>query len=310
MKRLFLAVTAVAFLLALFAPAALAAEPIRDGERVLVAVNRSVDIPAGDEMDTLVVVDGNARISGSIRTIVIAGGAATLSGATAETLVVLNGTADLQAGTTITGEVRTLDASVTQAVGATVRGSVRSLDTDLAALALLFVPAFILLFLGLGFVAVAAALLVAAFGSRQVRDLEALIRREPGQVLVTGIVATIAIPVLSVLLMVTIVGAPLGFALLFLLMPAIAFFAWIVAAIWVGDWVVERWRGQSEAGRPYRAAIVGVVVLAIAGLFPFVSAIATLFGLGALLLTAGRMLRGGPRPIGDAGSTLPAPSIG
>jgi hypothetical protein len=309
-KRLFLAVTAVALHQPQFAPAAKAPQPIRGTHHVLVAVKPSVDIAAGDQLDTLVVVDGNAHVSGHVKTIFIASGTATLTGATADTLVVMNGTADLGAGTTITGDVRTFDGTVTQAVSATVGGSVRTLDTDFAALAVVLVPAFILLFIGLGIVGLAAALLVAAFGSRQVRDVEALIRREPGQVLVTGLVASIAIPVLSVLLMITIVGAPLGFALLFVLMPAILFLAWIVAAILVGDWIVAQWRGQPESGRPYRAALIGVVVLAIAGLVPFVSAIATLFGLGALLLAGGRMLRGGPRAIGAPDAATPAPSFG
>lgn len=310
MRRISMIGAAVALLLTLFAPAALAAGPYPDHGQVLMSFNNPVDVPAGEHLDALVVVGADARVSGDVRSIVIAGGTATLSGATTQSLVVVGGTADLQSGTTVSGDVRTVGGSVTQQPGSTIGGSVTSLDADLAALGFLLFPFFILLFLGIGLAAVGVALLVAAFGSRQVRAVESVIDREPLLALVTGIVANVLLPLVAVLLMVSVIGAPIGFALLFVLWPAVAILGWIVAAIWVGDWVVERWRGEPDAGRPYRAAIVGVVVLAIAGLFPFVSAIATLFGLGALLLTAGRMLRGGPRPIGDAGSTLPAPSIG
>lgn len=308
MKRLFFVAAAVTLLLTLFAPAAFAAEPRAGTGKVFVSVNGAVDIPAGDHLDTLVVIDGDATISGDVTTIVVANGAVTLAGATAETLVVVNGRADLQAGTTVLGDVRTLRGTVTQQPGATVRGSVRTLDADLAAVGFLLIPAFILLFLGLGLAALAAALLVAAFGARQVRAVEALIGRQPGHVLIAGIAGTVALPLLAILLIMTVVGAPIGIALLLVLLPATAFLAWIVAAIWIGDWIVARLRGNPEPDRPYLAALLGVIVLAVAGLLPFVTAIATLFGFGALLLTAWRMFRHELPPLGEADSPQPAPS--
>jgi len=312
MKRLIFVATAVALLLGLGAPAVLAADPLPRTGSVLVSVNHPVDIPAGDHLDTLVVVGGDARISGDVRTIVVVRGTATLAGATAQTLLVVNGTADLQAGTTVSGDVRTLDGVVTQGAGVVVQGSVRTLDADVAtffaAFGLLLIPVFILLFIGFGLATLAAALLVAAFGARQVRETGSLMRREPGPVLVAGVVGMIALPLLAIALIATVVGAPIGLAVLFVLLPAIAFLAWIVAAIWIGDWIVVRMRGAAEPDRPYRAAVVGVVALSVAGMLPFVTGIATLFGFGALLLTAWRMLRHEGSPIGEAGPAFAAPS--
>jgi len=310
MQRLLVIAATVAFLLGLGAPAALAAEPLRDTGRILVSVNGSVDVPAGDHLDTLVVVGGDARISGDVHSIVLVRGSATLVGATTDNLVVVNGTADLQAGTTVRGDVRTLDGSVTQQPGSTVTGSVTTLDADLAAFGLLLIPAFILLFIGFGLATIAAALFVAAFGARQVRSVEALIVRRPGHVLLAGIAGMVAFPFVAMVLIATVIGAPLGFVLLFILWPAIAFLGWIVAAIWIGDWIVARLRGTPEPDRPYLAAVIGAVVLAFAGVLPFVSAIATLFGFGALLLTAWRILRPETPPLGETGSALPAPSAG
>jgi hypothetical protein len=70
-------------------------------------------------------------------------------------------------------------------------------------------------------------------------------------------------------------------------------------------------RGSAETGQPYLAALVGVIVLAFAGLVPFVSAIATLFGYGALLLMGWRILRP-PAPAAPAGQgwAQPAPVAG
>ena len=119
------------------------------------------------------------------------------------------------------------------------------------------------------------------------------------------------LPLLAVLAMVTVVGAPIGLGALLVVLPALAFLGWIVAAIWVGDWILVRTRGSSEPGQPYAAALVGVVVLAFVGILPFVSGIATLFGFGALLLMGWRILR--PPTTGMAvgsGSPQPAPVAG
>jgi len=310
MKRLLVIAATVAFLLGVGASAALAAEPIPDAGRVLISINGPVDIPEGDHLDTLVVLGGDARISGDVDTIVVARGTATLAGATTETLVVMNGSADLLAGTTVSGDVRTLDGTVTQAAGSTIGGSVRTLDADLAAIGVLLVPLFILLFLGLGLASVAAALLVAVFAARQVRSVGSLMVQQPGQVLIAGIVGAIVLPLLAIVLMATVVGAPIGFALLFILLPALAILAWIVAAIWIGDWIVARLRGTAEPGRPYLAAVVGVIVLAVAGVLPFVSAIASLFGFGALMLAAWRTFRRGVPSVGEAASPQPATTAG
>jgi hypothetical protein len=127
-------------------------------------------------------------------------------------------------------------------------------------------------------------------------------------VLVTGILGSVLLPLISILLIVTVIGAPIGVGLLFLVLPAIAFLAWIVAAVWIGDWFVERMRGSREPERPVLAAVLGVVILAVAGILPFVGAIATLFGFGALLLDAWRMLRGTPRRWAPAPQPAPWPA--
>jgi hypothetical protein len=312
MKRLLIIAASVTMLLGLAAPAAFAADPVPRTGSVLVSVNHPVEIPAGDHLDTLVVVGGDAWVSGDVDTIVVVRGSATLAGATAGTLVVVSGSADLQAGTTLTGGVRTLDGVVTQQTGATVQGSVTTLDADLAAFfaafGLLLIPAFILLFIGFGLAMIAAALVVAALGARQVRETGSLMRREPVPVLIAGIAGSVALPLLAIALTATVVGAPIGLAVLFVLLPALAFLAWIVAAIWIGDWIVIRMRGAAEAERPYRAAVVGVVALSVAGMLPFVTGIATLLGFGALILAAWRMFRHEQSPLGETSVGLPVAS--
>ncbi len=306
------AATAAVLLLGLVVPATLAADPSGTSRSVLMAVGHDTVIPRGDHVDTLVVIRANARVDGTADTIVVVDGTATVAGTTVGSVTVFNGTADLQAGATVTGDVRTFDGTVTQAPGAIVHGSSRSMDGNVAAFAVLLIPLFILLFVGFALAGLAAALFVAAFAARQVRQAEGLISREPGTVLVAGIAGTVLLPLLAVLAMVTVVGAPIGLGALLVVLPALAFLGWIVAAIWVGDWILVRTRGSYEPGHPYAAALVGVVVLAFAGILPFVSGIATLFGYGALLLMGWRILRP-PTPgaaVERGGMPQPSPVAG
>jgi len=315
MRRLSLVATSVVILLAFFAPVALAAGPVTSTGSVVVSVNGTVDLPVGTAVNTVVVVDGDATISGDADTIVVIAGSATISGATVDELVVIDGRADLLAGTTV-GDVSTWRATVTRDPGAAIIGRTTSFETDLAALAIVLVPLMLAFTIGLAIAAIAAALVVAAFASRQVREVEALITTRPGHSLVAGIIGSIALPVIGVLLVVSVIGAPIGFALLFGILPVAGFLGWLIAAIWVGEWLLARGSGQREPGRPYRAAVVGVIVLAVASILPFVSGIATLFGFGALLLAAWRVLRPQQpelpgRPVDAAvGPMTPAPSAG
>jgi hypothetical protein len=319
MRRLFLIATSVVILLALLAPVALAAGPRavvdagRDGTdigSVLVTIDGELQVADGDRADAVLVLGGDARIGGDVDTVVVAGGTATLDGATARSLVVLGGDVDLTGGTVITGDVRTLGGSVTQAPGTVVQGTVERLDTDAAAFGLALIPLAILFFLGFALAALVTALIVAGLAARQTRELEEMIRREPGPVLLAGILGTFLLPALAVFLMVTVVGAPIGLALLLLVLPFLAFLGWIVAAIWIGDWLVGRMRGAPEGGRPYLAAFLGVIVLMIAGVLPFVSALATLFGFGALILAIWRTLRGDRPAVGTTQPMQPAPYAG
>jgi hypothetical protein len=302
------AVSMAALLIVLLAPAVLAAEPTSTTGRFVVSVAGAVDVPPGHSVDTVIVLDGDAAIGGTVQTLVIAGGTATLDGATVETLFVVDGTASLGTGTIVRGDVFTLGGTVTTAPGAVVEGAFQPLETDLAALAIVALPILAVLFLGVALAVVVLGLLVAAFGARQVRHVEALIERQPGQALVAGIAGVVLLPVLAIVLIATVIGAPVGLGLLAVGLPALAMLGWLVAAIWVGDWLVGRMRGTREAGRPYLAAVLGIIVLGVAGVLPFVSGIATLFGVGGLLLAGWRTLRPEAPPPAPAWATQAGPT--
>ena len=101
-------------------------------------------------------------------------------------------------------------------------------------------------------------------------------------------------PILAVLAMATIVGIPAGLGLLIVVWPLVAFIGYVVAAIWLGEWLLGRREGAIPAERPYAAATVGLLVAFVIGLVPFVSAVLSIFGLGAVVLAAWRTLRRTP----------------
>lgn len=301
------AVLAIAMLgVVAVAPVALAAEPMTHSGRVLVSTEGDVAIPAGEQADVVVVIRGTATIAGSVGTLVVVDGAAHISGATLETIVAVRSQVELGPGTVVFGEVRRLDATVHQSGNADVRGGITDLTGDLLQVGAVLAPALFLLWLGFALATVVAALAMAGLAARQVRRAEHLISSEPLVTGLIGFVSVILVPVAALALIATIVGAPLG-AALFLVLPPIAFASYLVAAIWIGEWMLGRANGGIVRERPYLAAVLGVIVLGALSIVPVLTilvALASLVGFGAIVRLAIEALRGTPRHAG-----VPAPQV-
>jgi len=292
MRRIVGVIGVLAILLLIAAPV-LAAEPVTASGRVLVSIQGDVTMPAADQADVLVVVQGNALIEGTVNTAVVVDGTATLRGAQVQTLTIVNGTAFLEAGTTVADNVYQFNGTVQQAEGVTVGGAVLPLTQDFAGWALFLGTAAIVMWLGVVVATLIAGLALAAFAARQVRTAEAIISREPLKAFLVGLLMLVLPPIIFVLLAVTIIGLPLALALLLLIWPALAFIGYLVAAIWIGEWVLRTVANRPPADRPYLAAFVGLIVAGLLGFVPLVSAIISIFGLGAVTVAGWRTLTGG-----------------
>lgn len=310
MKKLIrIALGATVLLLAL-APAALAAAPGRatHGEAapnpadargfnarglsasldgLILAIGEDVVVAPGEHADALVVLGGDAIVRGSVGGLVVVDGTATLESATVNRIFVTDGTVNADAGTVVTSAIAQAQGQVYAAPGAQLPG-IRDMEADAALVAMALAPVLVLFGLGAFVLVYVIALLVAALGARQVRASGALMVAEPWKALAVGVAASVVLPVLAGLLILTVVGAPIGFALLFAGLPVLAFAGWLVAAIWLGELVLARIGGAATATtrHPFRAALLGVTLLGLAGILPIVSGLATVFGTGALLLMA------------------------
>ncbi|HET8786768.1 MAG TPA: hypothetical protein VFM38_14100 [Candidatus Limnocylindrales bacterium] len=294
MKRMLGVLGALILVFALIVPVVAAADPhAAEGGRVLVSTDGPIDVPAGEHVDALLVVNGSATIEGEVESIVAIESTLMLSGAKADTIVAVRTPVTLGAGTVVSGDVVRFDSQVHQVGDAEVGGSIRDFAVDLVALGFVVGPIALLLYVGFALAAIAGGLLLAALAARQVRAAEALISREPGQTVVAAL-AGIFLPILLIVaLFVTVIGAPLAVALLVGVWPLVAVAGYLVAGIWIGDWILRRTSPGVERERPYLAAVIGIAILEVVGLWPFLSMIASLFGYGAVVLLAWRTFRGG-----------------
>ena len=294
MKKLFILLAALALALGMTGSALAADGELPHTGRVLFVAGGDIEVPANEQADAVIVINGDANIEGTVNSLVVVDGTATVTGATVEGIAIINGTLELGAGTTVLGDIGQLNSEVTQAEEVEVGGTVNDLTGSVAGFGVFVGFAALAIWVGVGIATLIVGLLMAGLAARQTRAATSLIRREPGRTFLVGLLAVIVPPILAVLAMLTIVGIPAGLGLLIVVWPLVAFVGYVVAAIWLGEWLVERRDGAVAAERPYAAATVGLLVAFVIGLVPLVSAVLSIFGLGAVVLAAWRTLRGTP----------------
>jgi hypothetical protein len=172
------------------------------------------------------------------------------------------------------------DKEINRASGATVGGKVTREDlpeqakTDTRGAAF---AAFLYWFLAMLMIAFVAAL---AFPHLLQRVSEQAVRR-PGQAILVGFVASIAVPVLIILAFMTIFGIPLALLIL-LIWLVVMFISWIFAAYYLGRLILK------DSRRPLLIILTGATLVIIAQAVPVLGFITFLFALwfgsGMLLL--------------------------
>lgn len=298
-------ITALALLAALAAavPARLTAVPAQDTIHheadqvtdVLMRIDGAIRVGAGDTVNTVVVVDGDALIDGVVREqVVVIGGTARVAGTVRGNVAAAGGRVELLPGARVGRDVLLYRSELVRDPEARIEGVVRErhpfgFDRLVG----------IVFWLGGTVFAVLAGLLFAGLAGRQLGEAAALIRNRTGASVLTAAILVIGLPLLAILAMLTIVGVPLGLVILLMVLPVLSVLGYVVAADAVGAALLRRIGGRAaaraDAARPYLAAAVGVVLLQVLGLIPILGALVTVvaapLGAGALVYRSWRMLR-------------------
>jgi hypothetical protein len=277
-----MAALAIALALALPLPRPVHAESFVHDDSVVIQANADLTVPAGTHRDVVILFAADATILGEVNTVIVLDGTATLSGARVETLVVAGGAVDIGTGSTV-GEVRTIDSTYHVAPEATV-GSQSSIEPAMIAVGL--APLALAAWLGFALAYVLAGLVVAAIAGTQLRRAGAAMTRQPGAVTLGALGVLVGIPVLIALLAITIVGIPTALVMALVVLPLVWFVGSVAVAVRIGDWVLLTSRGRVEARHPLVAAFVGTLIVGVLSVIPILGFLIGLAGAGAVLLVA------------------------
>lgn len=264
---------------------------------LLVGLQNDVTVDADQTADGILIVDGTARIEGSVDGVVAFDADIIVTGpaASVETIFAAGGSLTVENGATVV-DVAYTDTDVTGVTPGSVIGEQRDVQADLAGglawLAAALVIVLLFIWIGAGLALLFSALLVVAFGTSQVRRAAFNIGNDVLKTLVAGLLMFIVPWIVIALLAITIVGFPLAVGLAVLWFFA-AFLGYITVGLWIGERVLSRAR---LSPRPYGAAFLGVLILMLLSWVPLVTGVALWFGLGAVSLAGWRVLRGGGVP--------------
>jgi hypothetical protein len=304
----------LAMLAALVWPASVAAQDSdnRDDD-VLIRINGPMSIGPNDAIDTVIGIDNDVTIAeqATVRdTLLVIDGTATVNGRVETNVVVISGTLNLGPTATVK-DVTLISSDLNRDPAATITGDLEERD-ELINISFgwgAFVFSF-LFWLSVSIVVLVAGIIFAAIGARQLVAGAAAMTERAGASILIAFVVWVGLPILAILFFFTVIGIPLGVAIFVFVLPALWFLGYLVAGTRLGLAIVRPSDPVAARGRLILAAVVGLLILQIIGLIPFLGGVivffAGLFGSGALLYLVYRNLTG--RGVMPIGSGIPAPT--
>lgn len=300
-RRLIRALAAAGvLLLSVAGPASAQDDGSGAGENDQVVLTGQLLIEADRTVDTAVIFNGRATIEGTVREdLFVMNGDTEISGTVNGDVVVFNGDVAVLSGAEIGGDLVTQSTPQVED-GATIRGSQTNIatkfDYDVGAFAGRFVW-----WLGYTVSVLILGLLLLAFAPHLDEAVVETIRARLGSSIGWGVALFFLLPIAAILLLVTVVGIPLGLFVM-LALALIYTIGYAVATHGVGRLVM---RSSSR----YVAFLIGLVILRALALIPVVGGLlwllASVWGLGllAVAIRAGRT----PRAVTTAGAPPPMP---
>ncbi|GAB4339066.1 MAG: hypothetical protein Kow0010_27320 [Dehalococcoidia bacterium] len=271
-----------------------------DNGSLTVRINGPVHIGAGESAGTVVVINDDAIIDGTVRdNLVVVNGDARVSGNVRGDVVMIRGDLDLVGEALVEQDVTLISGRVRQEPTATVAGRIERRSGWLIGTGAGVVFGFFL-WLWLSVAAIVAGLLFAAVGGRQMNAATAAMVERPAQSLLAAVIVWFGGAILTVLAFASVVGIGTGLAILTLLLPSLVLLGYVVAGAWLGRIIFSVIRREVDARHPYLSVFTGIFGLVVAALIPvigwFIGALAVFWGTGGIGYVAWRAFRSGQTP--------------
>jgi hypothetical protein len=285
--------------LALASPAAAQDEATEPDDDEQVVLTGGIVVPEGETVGTVVVFNGPVVIEGTVtESVVVFNGRTEISGTVQEDVVVFNGRVFIRSGAEVGGDVSSQqDPEIED--GARVRGSLQNIANRFEWENLGFAGR-IAWWIGYSVSTLILGLLLLLLAPRLDPAIVDVVRTRMGAGFGYGAAAFFLIPIVAVILLVTIVGIPLGIFVL-LGLALIYTVGYIVGALALGRLLIK----PPTSG--LLAFLAGLGVLRLAALIPVVGGlvwiVTAIFGLGALVVAARRPAA----PVFVETSTVPPP---
>ncbi len=283
MKKLLGALFVVVFVLLIGTGPVWAQDASRfdDDDSFVLKVNGSATIATNESVDGVIIIRGDVVVDGTVREgLMVYDGTATINGAVGGDIVIVSGNLVLGAGSSVK-DIMLVRSDITQDPTATVDGEIQESSGDLT-LGRGFLIFSILWFIGTVIAGMVAAIFFGWLGRAQLFGSVETLRSNVVGSLVTAIVLFIVLPLAAGLTVFTLVGAPLGLSILLVLLPILLALGLIVFGAWIASYLIK---GSSTAAA-VGTAVLGVVILALVSLIPFV----VFFVLPAGMLGAGALV--------------------
>jgi cytoskeletal protein CcmA (bactofilin family) len=265
-----------------------AAAPAQAGDDQIV-ITGDVEVPRGETVGDVIVAHGSARIDGRVTGDVVAFDAPVrINGPVEGEVVAFTERIVIGPSGHVDGDVSYWDKSPAITVPGAVGGKTEKLDFDEFAAPLGIFAAWIAVWLAMSVSTLLLGMALLWLAPRSLEAAREVARTSTGAAIGIGLAVFFGLPAVAVLLMITLVGLPLGFALLLALLPIYAI-GYTTSAFLLGRAIVKPPTGR------FLAFLAGWGILRVIALVPGLGILAWLaaavFGLGALGIALWRSRR-------------------
>ncbi len=299
--RILAALLAIGVVMAIGGPAwaQVEAPSSSDGDSVVV-IRGDVSLGADRAVDSIVVVNGDVVVEGRVRdSVFVVRGDIVVRGSVDDSVITLRGRVRLEEGATVGGDITSSRRAVV-AEGATVGGEINRVDVTRWSTAFGWISLIVLWFAVTVSTLLLGLLLFLALGPRGAAAVADAGRTSVGASIGWGLALAVGLPATAMLLLVTVVGLPLGIGVL-LALGLVYAIGYVVGAYCIGQVVLK------PTTSPFLAFLLGWGILRVVELVPvaggLVGAAAAVYGLGMAAVAIWRVRSGGsPGAAGAAGS--------